>query len=87
MLTCDQQRVKVYLRDEVCDVQTVAQNIMNLGGKQPAAGGRVEVEVEVNIVDKSLGGAKHCQLQRRSQGFPIVLPFKQEHLCSLVGVR
>ena len=54
MLTCDQQRVKVYLRDEVRQVQTVAQNILNLRGEQPAAGARVEVEVEVNIVDESL---------------------------------
>ena len=60
MLTCDQQRVKVHLRDEVCDVQTVAQNVLNLGGKQPAAGGRVEVEVEVNIVNKPIRRAEEA---------------------------
>ena len=76
MLTCDQQRVKVYLRDELRQVQAVAQNILNLCGKQPAAGARVEVEVEVNIVHESLRRAKNWQLQQRIQGFfIIILPF------------
>ena len=66
VLTCDQQRVKVYLRDEVRHVQTEAQNILDLWGKQPTTGSRVEVQVEVDIVDESLGGAETSQLQRRT---------------------
>ena len=44
------------------------------------------MQVEVDIVDESLGGAETSQLQRRTYEGGIILPFKQEHLCSLVGV-
>ena len=76
LLTCDQQGVKVYLRDEVRHVQTVGQNILNLGGKQAPAGARVEVEVEVNVVHESLRWAKLAATAEDSRIYFTILPFQ-----------